>query len=39
MKLLKNIMSILHPEILYMCSQANEDYTEGDIDDMGERLA
>ncbi len=39
MKLLKNVMSILHPEILYMCSQANEDYTEGDIDDMGERLA
>ena len=32
-------MSILHPEVLYMCSQINEDNTEGDIDEMGEKLA
>eukprot|EP01016_Furgasonia_blochmanni_P032969 TRINITY_DN3411_c0_g2_i1.p1 TRINITY_DN3411_c0_g2~~TRINITY_DN3411_c0_g2_i1.p1 ORF type:complete len:778 (-),score=192.07 TRINITY_DN3411_c0_g2_i1:19-2352(-) len=39
MKLFKNNLSILHPDALFLCSSANEDNTEGDIGEMGERLA
>ena len=39
MKLLKNHLNLLHPEAMFLCSCINEDNTEGDIGDMGERLA
>jgi hypothetical protein len=39
MKLLKNHINLLHPEAMFLCSSINEDNTEGDIADMGERLA
>lgn len=39
MRLLKNNIALLFPEAMFLCSSANEDHTEGDIDEMGERLA
>ena len=39
MKLIKNNLSMLHPEALLLCSSANEDNTENDIADMGLKLA
>lgn len=39
MKLLKNHLNFLHPESMFLCSSINEDNTEGDIADMGEKLA
>jgi poly(3-hydroxyalkanoate) synthetase len=39
MRLLKNNLSLSHPEAIFLCSQVNEDQTEGDIFEMGERLA
>ena len=39
MRLLKNNLSLIHPEALFLCSCSNEDTTEGDIAEMGMRLA
>ena len=39
MKLFKNNLSVVHPDALFLCSSANEDNTENDVDEMGERLA
>jgi hypothetical protein len=39
MRLLKNNLSLLHPEALILCSNSNEENTEGDIAEMGVRLA
>ena len=39
MRLLKNHFSLLHPEALFLCSNSNEETTEGDIGEMGVRLA
>lgn len=39
MRLLKNHFSLLHPEALFLCSNSNEEATEGDIGEMGVRLA
>jgi hypothetical protein len=39
MRLIKNTVSLLHPQGLYLLSTANEHDTEGDIEEMGERLA
>lgn len=39
MKLLKNNLLLLKPELLIYCSHKNEEHTEGDITDMGKRLA
>mmetsp|Transcript_1865 Transcript_1865/g.1297 ORF Transcript_1865/g.1297 Transcript_1865/m.1297 type:complete len:122 (+) Transcript_1865:149-514(+) len=39
MRLLRNNLSLLHPEALFLCSCSNEDSTEGDISEMGVRLA
>lgn len=39
MKLVKNNLLLLRPELLIYCSQKNEDDTEGDIGDMGKNLA
>lgn len=39
MRMLKNSISALHPEVMFLSSSSNEDETEGDIFEMGERLA
>ena len=39
MRLLKNNIALLFPEAMFLCSNANEEYTEGDILEMGVRLA
>ena len=39
MRLLKNNLSLMHPDAIFLQSSANEDQTEGDIFEMGERLA
>jgi len=39
MRLLKNHLSLLHPEALFLCSNKNEGKTEDDIVEMGARLA
>lgn len=39
MRLLRNNILLIHPEALVLCSLANEDNTEGDIEEMGKRLA
>jgi len=39
MRLLKNNIALLFPEAMFLQSSANEDYTEGDIQEMGVRLA
>lgn len=39
MKLFKNYISLAHPEAMFLCSSINEDNTEGNIGEMGEKLA
>jgi len=39
MRMFKNIIQQALPESLFLCSSANEQDTEGDIGDMGHRLA
>ena len=39
MRLMKNNIAIIHPEALFLCSNSNEESTEGDIGEMGVRLA
>lgn len=39
MRLIRNNISLLYPRALYLCSSANEKDTEGDIAQMGVRLA
>lgn len=39
MRLLKNNLSILHPDGIFLSCSSNEDQTEGDIMEMGVRLA
>ena len=39
MRLLKNNLAILHPDGIFLSCQSNEDQTEGDIIEMGVRLA
>jgi len=39
MRLLKNNLSIMHPDAIFLSSSSNEEQTEGDILEMGERLA
>ena len=39
MRLFKNNIALLFPEAMFLCSTANEDHTEGDIMEMGVRLA
>ena len=39
MRILKNNLALSHPEALFLSSSANEDQTEGDLFEMGERLA
>lgn len=39
MKLLKNTISMQHPEAIFLLSKKNENKTEGDIEEMGVRLA
>ena len=39
MKLLKNSISMAHPEAIFLLAKSNENKTEGDIEEMGKRLA
>jgi hypothetical protein len=39
MRLIKNNISYLYPDTLFLCSSANEDNTENEIEHMGEKLA
>ena len=39
MKLLKNSIATVHPEAIFLLSKKNENDTEGDIEEMGVRLA
>jgi triacylglycerol esterase/lipase EstA (alpha/beta hydrolase family) len=39
MRLLKNNIALLHPDALFLCSSSNEETTEGDIQEMGVKLA
>ncbi|CAD8093265.1 unnamed protein product [Paramecium sonneborni] len=39
MKLFKNYISLAHPEAMFLCSSINEENTEGNIQEMGEKLA
>ena len=39
MKLFKNYINLEHPEDMFLCSSSNEDNTEGNIVDMGVKLA
>lgn len=39
MRLLKNNLAILHPDGIFLSAISNEDQTEGDILEMGVRLA
>ena len=39
MKLIKDNLLLLRPELLIYCSHKNEDHTEGDIRNMGKNLA
>jgi hypothetical protein len=39
MKLIKNNIALVFPEVMFLMSSANEDQTEGDIKEMGLRLA
>jgi pimeloyl-ACP methyl ester carboxylesterase len=39
MRLMKNNIALIHPEALFLCSNSNEESTEGDISEMGVRLA
>mmetsp|Transcript_37942 Transcript_37942/g.60092 ORF Transcript_37942/g.60092 Transcript_37942/m.60092 type:complete len:778 (-) Transcript_37942:131-2464(-) len=39
MRLMKNNLALLFPDAIFMCSTANEDLTDGDMNDSGIRLA
>lgn len=39
MRLIKNNLYLLYPDALFLCSKSNEEYTNGNIADMGKRLA
>jgi triacylglycerol esterase/lipase EstA (alpha/beta hydrolase family) len=39
MKIIRNNIALVFPEVMFLMSQANEDQTEGNIRDMGVRLA
>lgn len=39
MRLIKNNLSLLYPEAIFLCSNSNEENTEGDFSEMGIRLA
>ena len=39
MRTLKNMIAIAMPEALFLCANSNEADTEGDIKDMGYKLA
>merc|ERR1712039_665715 len=39
MRLMKNNLALLYPDAICLCSTSNEDNTEGDINEMGIRLA
>ena len=39
MKMIKNSIALVFPEVMFLMSAANEDHTEGDISEMGARLA
>ncbi|CAJ1415962.1 unnamed protein product, partial [Effrenium voratum] len=39
MRLMKNNIALLYPDAIFLCSQSNEDNTEGDFEEMGIRLA
>jgi len=39
MRLMKNNLALLFPEAIFLCSNSNEDNTEGDFGEMGIRLA
>mmetsp|Transcript_23203 Transcript_23203/g.22714 ORF Transcript_23203/g.22714 Transcript_23203/m.22714 type:complete len:293 (-) Transcript_23203:59-937(-) len=39
MRLLKNNLSVMHPDAIFLSASSNEDQTEGDIIEMGDRLA
>merc|ERR1719378_1963071 len=39
MRLMKNNVALLYPDAIFLCSTSNEDNTEGDITEMGIRLA
>ncbi|KYF42014.1 serine esterase (DUF676) protein [Toxoplasma gondii ARI] len=39
MRLLRNNIAVFFPAAAFLCSSANQDHTEGDIETMGKRLA
>ena len=39
MKMIKNNIALVFPEVMFLMSSSNEDHTEGDIGEMGVRLA
>lgn len=39
MRLMKNNLALLFPDAIFMCSTANEELTDGDMNDSGIRLA
>lgn len=39
LRMLKGILSYKFPQSAFVCSSANEDYTDGDIEHMGKNLA
>lgn len=39
MKLIKNNFSLMYPEVSFLCASSNEDMTDTDIIEMGNRLA
>jgi hypothetical protein len=39
MRLMKNNVALLYPDAIFLCSNSNEDNTEGDMNEMGIRLA
>merc|ERR1711977_235005 len=39
MRLMKNNIALLFPDAIFLCSNSNEDNTEGDMTEMGIRLA
>merc|ERR1719453_1998304 len=39
MRLMKNNIALLYPDAIFLCSNSNEENTEGDMNEMGIRLA
>lgn len=39
MRLFKDNIALRHPEAMFLCSMQNQEDTEGDIEEMGEKLA